>query len=743
MAPALRIPVSLDMASLKQQADAAKSYVGDTLKVIGRTFSNANADILGVSAGTAEAAALAWGQSAARIALTFGATLAVGTLIFKGLEALIGAAREQLSEMIAIGDKAVDLRLSPETFQAFIKSAGTAKELMGSLEESLKYFSDAMKEKLNLSINPDELEQVKRKWSDVETTIRSLRELLPASSMAAHDFVAALNTGNVDGQLRAALQTLQEVFQQGLRLEGLDLAEKLFGAKFADNIRNGKIQTDQLVASFDRLKADGTVSGEIFSSRAVQAAKEVDDQLANAYRTLSQALRPALEGFATDLNNVKSLWVDIVTLIAKAASLLPSVPGGRNPVSGLLPTNAAEIMDEIDRLETELVKLSSFKLDPNNPLQASTLSGISARVADVKARIAELVAALDKLNGIGVTAGGGVPLPKARPLNIPDTAVSTGTTADTFDRAVANANRRIATLQADAAATNLDAAAQTQLRIELQLLEAASRDDNTITQAQIDTYARLRASMSEQQALTAAGIALNKEDAASFDAVSQRALAAAKALEAMKSPLSQYAITAQQSTKNLETVMTNSFDKIGSDMADVVTGAKTMADALRDIYKSLVNDLVKMFIKEGITGPLAGWLKGTMQGGGGNWLTQLLGGGLGGGAPLNLGNPGGTGGGLGGWYASGTDSAPGGLSVVGENGPELLNLPQGAQVIPLTQLYDGSLAVKSAAAPAGGKTVTVNAPITILAPDPASWAPAQAQVARTIVNSYAGAARFA
>lgn len=35
-------------------------------------------------------------------------------------------------------------------------------------------------------------------------------------------------------------------------------------------------------------------------------------------------------------------------------------------------------------------------------------------------------------------------------------------------------------------------------------------------------------------------------------------------------------------------------------------------------------------------------------------------------------------------YASGTDYASGGLSVVGENGPELLNLPRGAQVIPLS-----------------------------------------------------------
>lgn len=34
-------------------------------------------------------------------------------------------------------------------------------------------------------------------------------------------------------------------------------------------------------------------------------------------------------------------------------------------------------------------------------------------------------------------------------------------------------------------------------------------------------------------------------------------------------------------------------------------------------------------------------------------------------------------------FAVGTDNAPGGLSVVGENGPEVVNLPRGSQVIPL------------------------------------------------------------
>ncbi|MCP1915697.1 hypothetical protein J2R96_008177 [Bradyrhizobium elkanii] len=40
-------------------------------------------------------------------------------------------------------------------------------------------------------------------------------------------------------------------------------------------------------------------------------------------------------------------------------------------------------------------------------------------------------------------------------------------------------------------------------------------------------------------------------------------------------------------------------------------------------------------------------------------------------------------------FASGTDFAPGGLSLVGENGPEIMNVPRGAQIIPNDALKNG------------------------------------------------------
>ena len=56
-------------------------------------------------------------------------------------------------------------------------------------------------------------------------------------------------------------------------------------------------------------------------------------------------------------------------------------------------------------------------------------------------------------------------------------------------------------------------------------------------------------------------------------------------------------------------------------------------------------------------------------------------------------------------YAGGTDFAPGGLALVGEEGPELVNLPRGAQVIPNDRLMNISNARVANVGMAGGAPV--------------------------------------
>lgn len=74
-------------------------------------------------------------------------------------------------------------------------------------------------------------------------------------------------------------------------------------------------------------------------------------------------------------------------------------------------------------------------------------------------------------------------------------------------------------------------------------------------------------------------------------------------------------------------------------------------------------------------------------------------------------------------FASGTSSAPGGLSWVGERGPELMNVPRGAQIIPSAQ----SLAM---ARGRGGTSATVQVTIDARGADREGLSRVEAQVAR-------------
>jgi phage-related minor tail protein len=100
-----------------------------------------------------------------------------------------------------------------------------------------------------------------------------------------------------------------------------------------------------------------------------------------------------------------------------------------------------------------------------------------------------------------------------------------------------------------------------------------------------------------------------------------------------------------------------------------VTNTKTASQAFTDMANSIIKDIARMVIRQSITGPLAGILGSALGGFGGGSAGVLTGG-----SPLGFGGIG--------HNAGGTDNWRGGPTWVGENGPELINLPRGSQVVP-------------------------------------------------------------
>ncbi|MER8913740.1 phage tail length tape measure family protein [Mesorhizobium sp. M0761] len=99
--------------------------------------------------------------------------------------------------------------------------------------------------------------------------------------------------------------------------------------------------------------------------------------------------------------------------------------------------------------------------------------------------------------------------------------------------------------------------------------------------------------------------------------------------------------------------------------------ANIAENALDKIIDKIENDLIDAIMQAGNAGGgggILGGILGLLTGGGGSSFNPTPGG-----FSQMLGIPG---------YANGTNNHPGGLAIVGEEGPELLNLPRGSQVIP-------------------------------------------------------------
>ena len=124
-----------------------------------------------------------------------------------------------------------------------------------------------------------------------------------------------------------------------------------------------------------------------------------------------------------------------------------------------------------------------------------------------------------------------------------------------------------------------------------------------------------------------------------------------------------------------------SFQTIGNSVASafqgMLTGAMSWKDGMKGIIQSVINELWRLYVVQKIVGFVTKTLTGASYGGGGSFNAF--------GAATDIGNKLSSSTqffGAMGTNANGTQNWRGGLSLVGERGPEIVNLPRGAQVIP-------------------------------------------------------------
>lgn len=128
------------------------------------------------------------------------------------------------------------------------------------------------------------------------------------------------------------------------------------------------------------------------------------------------------------------------------------------------------------------------------------------------------------------------------------------------------------------------------------------------------------------------------------------------------------------------------YDTFKGGVIDAITGAESLSDALSGVLKKL-GDMLLNAAFDALFQPASGSSSGGAFGGIFGSIGKVLG------------------------FAKGTNNAPGGLSVVGEKGPELMNVPKGAQIIPNHKLRAPSMPSLKAGGVSGGAGTFTYAPV--------------------------------
>ncbi len=255
--------------------------------------------------------------------------------------------------------------------------------------------------------------------------------------------------------------------------------------------------------------------------------------------------------------------------------------------------------------------------------------------------------------------------------------------ANAYRDLVKSAQDRIDQLKLEELLVGKTGVAAEAMRMKLELLQKAQDKGRTVTEAQraeIDKLATAYGNAAQKVSAMQMAEELQFERAQMFRSPTEQRVAS-QLRNAGINPDSEYG----QAIGNQ--IRLNEQLAIGRDRAldfaqgltnDIMNSADAM-DILRNSASRLAQMLIEMGTNSAINGLFAN-LGGGLFGGGftpnttmGNFLKGIPG------------------------FAGGTNSAPGGMAWVGENGPELVNLPRGAQVIPNDIL--GSIARGGISAP--------------------------------------------
>jgi hypothetical protein len=496
----------------------------------------------------------------------------------------------------------------------------------------------------------------------------------------------------LDQVQRGEKNSLSELFADNpkalkdVNVQALNLQQTF--ALVADLVQNARTEIQKIdvakaagqAETLVRFLEQGGEAVTYLSKNAAAAAPDLQ-RLADQAKVFDEAWKTAVQNVKAYLAEhlfdfIKTDLQDLISLLDTAVRFLGLFKGG------LLDAQAASASTDLAKTRDALIAFQ------NRQTQVDESAGLdtSANARNDRRAPARVV----------ITGQGTSTADRSRPLtNVP--LKSTSEDENAFDRAQDQLEKRIAQINAEAKAQGLGVQALAAYRAEAQLTTAAQQAGIPVTEALKDKIQALAknagdAALALEKAGLASDISRGRQTALLSPEDAQIAAQLKGIYPDVATALDSVEASALRANQSLREASTQISGELTSGLTDIVSGAKSASDGFNDMAKSIIRDIEQMIIKLTIIGPLMRALQtgfGGLFGNAGINLNGSIAGAVGptsiGGAPLVPA------------FASGTDNAPGGLALVGERGPEIVNLPRGSQVIPNAALRAG-----------GGGMVTIN-----------------------------------
>lgn len=480
MAPSLRIPVSANLDDFKKRMDDTVSLGRTAARKVAQHFLEMNKEI-------ASSAASAVFAGAAANALRFAGQIALVAGAVKLMGDAIGAARDQLKDMVEIADKAKNLGVSGSFLQSFSAEAKKLQVEVDDLEAALQHAFNATKDKSPIDLN--EWDTGKDRITEVERALRIYNATLAkAAGQQLQGLVLFRDADTQEKKIQAVLQAMVQLEGIGQKAAALDLGEKMFGSKFVDNIRQGRTSAEGLL---ETIRTAGLGANSIFPDALVQRAKEMDDQLKVAHQRLSTALKPSWNDLADVLLTIKGYWSDTITLIAKAVELSNQIR---------IPGIVGAASDDVDAKRNALAQINARLNGTGGGLTgaidmpALDIPGLGRVIDSTKERLERWRDELQKeIAALTKGEGEGPPTKPSRGTGDAPTRkpTDTGGMRDRFETGIDTIEKRTAALNAEAEAIDLGTIARERAKIVAQLETvakqanaAAGKGENVVTEEQ-------------------------------------------------------------------------------------------------------------------------------------------------------------------------------------------------------------------------------------------------------------------